>query len=331
MATREDSRALLREWDTASFINAIHEGQVALWSWNPNERSAVLDPLARRFWGGLDGGRHTLDALFDRVHADDREATRTAWWASAETGAPYEFEFRVGEGEAHRWISARGAGGSAGRRGDDVLAVFIDVTSLHRADEARQRLIREMAHRTSNLFTVAKAMVKMLAAEGGDADALADEIDRRFTGLAGAYRFAVTKEGRVASAALGEVAAKIIEPFGTDGAVTVDLPNAEVSGDQVVNLAVILHELTTNSVKYGALSRAEGEVSLTGEVQGREVTLRWRERGGPTVTEVPGQGGFGTRLLEQTVQNAFGGTIARRVEDGALAVDLTLDADRLAG
>ena len=319
-------------WSLDAFLTTIHEGRVALWSWHPEERYAVLDALAREFWGGLAGERHGIEALFERVHPDDRDAMQAAWWASSESAAPYEFDFRVlGEGGRARWISARGVGGEAGRPDGEVLAVFVDVTRLHEANETRDRLVREMAHRTSNLFTVAQSMVRLGAAQAEDVRDLTADLERRFAGLADAYRFAVTQSGTIASAPLCGVAERIIAPFGSAGTVRVAVPDAPVRGEQVTNLALVLHEMTTNAVKYGALSAPGGSVALEGELADGEVRLRWREAGGPRLSEVPHPKGFGSRLIDHTVRGVFGGEIDRRVEDGSLHVDLTLDARKLSG
>ena len=322
----------IKDWDLSTFMATIHEGRVGLWSWNPVERFALLDGLARQMWGGLEGERHSIDTLFERVHEDDREAMQAAWWASTDTDDAYEFDFRVGPpGGPYRWVSARGAGGAAGRSGDDLLAVFVDVTRLHEATETRDRLIREMAHRTANLFTVAQSMARLAGADAEDADALSEELGRRFAGLADAYRFGVTRTGQTVAAPLSEIASRILAPFGQDAMVHVALPDAPVQGDQVTNLAVVLHELATNAVKYGALSVPGGTLTLEGERDGDVIALRWREAGGPHLSEVPHPTGFGSKLIGHTVTSAFGGTIARRIEGGALHVDLTLDARRLAG
>lgn len=318
-------------WDLNAFMATIHEGRVALWSWHPEQRYAILDPLARRMWGDIEGARHTLDDLFARVHPEDRDRVQRLWFDSAVSEDAYEFDFRIGEGANARWISARGVGGASGRQGEEVLAVFVDVTSVRQANETRDRLIREMAHRTSNLFTVAQSMTRLSAAEAEDADALASDLERRFTGLAGAYRFAVTQSGSLASAPLGQVAEQIMSPFAAEGAVSVDVPDLDLEGEQITNIAVVLHELTTNALKYGALSQPGGTVSLSGELEDGCVHLSWRERGGPVLTAVPQTKGFGTRLLDHTVAAVFGGKISRSVQDGQLNVALTLDASRLAG
>jgi two-component sensor histidine kinase len=87
-------------------------------------------------------------------------------------------------------------------------------------------------------------------------------------------------------------------------------PELRLSPRMALDLAMALHELATNAVKYGALSNASGTVGLTWEVDGGSapprLKLRWQERGGPAV-EPPGHRGFGTRLIERSLVQDLGG------------------------
>ncbi len=88
------------------------------------------------------------------------------------------------------------------------------------------------------------------------------------------------------------------------------------------DVALMLHELGTNSVKYGALSKAEGVVSVSWAVNDNRLRLDWRERGGPPVKS-PLKRGFGTNLIEQTVKGE-GGTSHMIVEADGLRWEITL-------
>jgi CheY-like chemotaxis protein len=90
----------------------------------------------------------------------------------------------------------------------------------------------------------------------------------------------------------------------------------------VSDVALMLHELGTNSVKYGALSKAEGVVSVSWAVNDNRLRLDWRERGGPPVKS-PLKRGFGTNLIEQTVKGE-GGTSHMIVEADGLRWEITL-------
>ena len=91
-------------------------------------------------------------------------------------------------------------------------------------------------------------------------------------------------------------------------------------------MSLILHELTTNSFKYGALSTAQGVVHLTWRVAteaGRNsLHLHWNEENGPSVT-APSGSGFGTRLIQFSAAQSLGGSAELRFEPGGLQVRVT--------
>ncbi|MFQ6546406.1 hypothetical protein AADZ90_000505 [Aestuariibius sp. 2305UL40-4] len=117
----------------SDFLTVIHEGGVGLWSWSPATQEVWLDDLCRRMWA-IDDPIVTLDMLWDRIAAEDREAAIAAWENSAIEDGPFAFDFRIApEGAPMRWISARGIGGRAGQKGDAQLAIFCDVTELREA------------------------------------------------------------------------------------------------------------------------------------------------------------------------------------------------------
>ena len=84
-------------------------------------------------------------------------------------------------------------------------------------------------------------------------------------------------------------------------------PDLELSTHQALAIGMIIHELSTNAVKYGALSRHEGHVAVSWRLAGGVLELEWTEEGGPKVRK-PLRRGFGTRLIEGAVQRELGGT-----------------------
>jgi two-component sensor histidine kinase len=92
-----------------------------------------------------------------------------------------------------------------------------------------------------------------------------------------------------------------LEPFAAR--IEIDGPDLLLSAKNAQNFSLALHELATNALKHGALSRADGTVSISWTVEGNGgaamLKFRWQERGGPPVLG-PGQRGFGTLLLEST-------------------------------
>ena len=92
----------------------------------------------------------------------------------------------------------------------------------------------------------------------------------------------------------------------------------------LTGLALILHELATNAVKYGALKTEHGRVTVGWQTDGEQLELRWVERGGsPLETTVPVPG-FGTTLVNNTAVNQFGGKLERDWSPDGLAVTITV-------
>jgi two-component sensor histidine kinase len=94
-------------------------------------------------------------------------------------------------------------------------------------------------------------------------------------------------------------------------------------------LALVIHELATNSVKYGALSVDAGLLDVSCTASENEVAILWTERGGPPVA-APSTAGFGTRLIEPTIASKFRGSIHHDWSAQGLIVTLRLGKDRLA-
>jgi two-component sensor histidine kinase len=95
-----------------------------------------------------------------------------------------------------------------------------------------------------------------------------------------------------------------------------------------MTLAMIVHELATNSLKYGALSVETGTLDVSGTSDEEEVCIVWTERGGPTVI-TSGSEGYGSRLLRYSVTRQLGGTIKTDWADDGVIVTITMNATRL--
>lgn len=110
-------------------------------------------------------------------------------------------------------------------------------------------------------------------------------------------------------------------------------PNVHLDVAAVPKMAMILHELGTNSLKYGALSRGEGKVTISWTVGRQSVDLIWIERGGPAITG-PVRRGFGTRLIEASVRGAGGDARMSSAVEGVrwdIAFPLAPEAVRTGG
>ena len=106
----------------------------------------------------------------------------------------------------------------------------------------------------------------------------------------------------------------LLAPYDEEGAVgdrvRVHVPELHVGETAATTLALVVHELATNSIKYGALSAAGGTLDVSCVTRDGDAVLVWTERGGPPVTAPTGPAGFGSRLMSQSVSGQLGGSIA---------------------
>jgi two-component sensor histidine kinase len=108
---------------------------------------------------------------------------------------------------------------------------------------------------------------------------------------------------------LADVVRQTLTPFGL-ARFDIDeaLPAVTIEGEVAIGLALLLHEMATNAVKYGALSNAQGRVAIArSDAAERQAAIAWTERGGPEMAPATRQG-FGTRLLESALRGQ-GGTV----------------------
>lgn len=195
--------------------------------------------------------------------------------------------------------------------GDDgrVIGIYAhgyDVTEQVRINEQQVLLVNELNHRVKNTLSIIQGLAFQSFGKLADAGAAYEDFRRRLDALATAHslltdsRWEVADLHKVVSSALQAAA-------GSDIARCVVTGDAAMLGPKsAVALSMIVNELATNAIKYGALSNPQGrvDVALTVQFEGDErvMTLTWHESGGPQVTP-PLRHGFGTRLIGRGLAN----------------------------
>lgn len=220
------------------------------------------------------------------------------------------------------WVSAGFVIVVAAALADSVRALRRSRAQLHEAQTKLHTLVGELAHRNRNALAVIMSIVSQSAKRASSAADAAKIINERLHALAHAQDVVLKSQG--GPVPLGEVIETVVAPFGRERFAIAPPPDAAVTADLAAPLALVLHELGTNAVKYGALSNAEGRIEVEGALDDGRVRLWWRERHGPLVTE-PKEQGFGGRLF-QTALAPLGGTVERRFEREGLVCDLDFPA-----
>lgn len=200
--------------------------------------------------------------------------------------------------------------------------------ALRAANERANLLAGELNHRVKNLFSTILSIVSLSARKQAATREVIDDIRSRIMALSRAHIASQGREGDEL-VEIGTVIASTLQPYadsdGDNGRVAVAGPEIEISVRAVTPLGLVVHELATNAVKYGALSSEGGKLDvswrLVPHADGPRVELVWRETGGPAPhpeTKLT-SGGFGTRMIALAIEQ-MGGTLDRQwPETGAVA------------
>jgi len=217
-----------------------------------------------------------------------------------------------------------------------------DIAERKEAANRQEMLTREMSHRVKNAFALVNGIVALSARSATTPQELAQTIGARLAALARAHDLA--RPGLVqAEAKIGEpmtlhaLIRAILTPYlDSNGSMKgerliikgCDVPIAEKA---VSSLALVLHELATNSVKLGSLSLAKGGVRVDCSSTNGQVLVTWKEQRGPRLNGPPKQVGFGTLLANQIVIGQFGGEISYDWQPAGLVVRLSAPMERITG
>jgi two-component system, chemotaxis family, CheB/CheR fusion protein len=182
-----------------------------------------------------------------------------------------------------------------------------DITDRKRREEQITLLAREADHRTKNLLALAQATVHL--SQGETPDELKAAIEGRLRALAHAH--ALLARSRWAGADLRALVTEELSPYCQDDPdrARIEGPSLMLEQQAAQAMAVAVHELTTNAVKYGALSTPKGRVSVVWSCDsGGRLTFRWTETGGPPVG-LPKRQGFGARVMERIIEGQLNGEL----------------------
>ena len=208
-----------------------------------------------------------------------------------------------------------------------------DITEKKLAEKHQRFLMRELTHRSKNLLAVINAMARQTVRS---ADNLAD-FEKRFSsriqGLAASHDLLVNQDW--AAASLRELVSKHIQIFAenVDSRLELSGPEVYVGVEAAQTIGLALHELATNSVKYGALSRPGGKIIVHWSFEnmadgGKGLRVSWQERGGPPVLK-PTRTGFGQIVTERMVAQSLNGDVTMDYAPAGLIWILKFPASHL--
>jgi two-component system CheB/CheR fusion protein len=208
---------------------------------------------------------------------------------------------------------------------DGVIVTFVDVTSIVAAEEQQKVLAAELSHRVKNTLAVVSSIAERTLP---DDEAKADLIGR-FHALG--HTHDVLSQAGWTEAGLRDLVLAELAPHMTgDGAnVTVEGPPVMLKPQAALFLTLVIHELSTNAAKYGALSAVAGRVEVAWAVTGdrpHRLELKWMEHGGPKTDGLPKRG-FGSELIERGIRFELQGEAKLETVNGSLHCRIVVPAN----
>ena len=252
---------------------------------HPNDRQASIDMLDAITAGGHD--TLTVDKRYMRKDG-------SAFWALKTTRL-------INDGEGMPTV---------------CTTVIQDISQRKADEQAKARLLRELAHRVRNTVQLMASLADQTAKSATGVESYRRNFQNRLRALKAAQDLLFEAEWR--NVGLVELATSTLAPFQTSehaAAIKIELPAIDLPTQHAQTLAIAFHELASNAIQYGALSRPTGSVSLTGALEkdapddaGEGVlVMTWQEKAGPEVAK-PQRRGFGRVMLERVLATQFGGS-----------------------
>lgn len=327
-----DSRVPIRREERLK--RAVEAACVAVWAWHVDSDMFSMDRRAFELWGLPQAEEVTFEELSVRIHPVDRDRVRAAFNATRSIEGSYEIDFRICLEEEVRWIAARGQGADDGILGRVMHGIFLDVTGRKQAEEGSELLAGEMSHRVKNLLAIATGLTQLTARSAKSVEEMAKELTQRLTALGRAHDFVRPLPNEQGKAALlGDLLSILLAPYDEtaafSGRIRVAVARMGVGEKSATSLAMVIHELATNSVKYGSLSADTGFLDVSSKMDGDCILVTWTETGGPPITDARALKGFGSKLIARSVSGQLGGELIYDWQKSGLVVTVRMRRDKL--
>jgi two-component sensor histidine kinase/PAS domain-containing protein len=298
----------------------LETAPAAVWfTYDPQARKVIRNRFAAELMGLPTDSRKSFgmtDMVIDTVALQDghivrREDRPLSRAMRGELTDNQEFTYILPNG-VHRTLlsSARPIRGVTGNV-IGAVQISLDISERKRGEEQRKLLVNELNHRVKNTLAVVQSIASQTLRNASSLSEAGRSLASRLVSLAKAHDI-LTQENW-SGADLPDVVTAALSPHAGAERIKLSGQSVWLSPALALSLSLGFHELTTNAIKYGALSCKEGVVSISwlvsGQDESRRLRIEWREQGGPPVAATQRKG-FGTRMLEKLLGPESAGNVA---------------------
>lgn len=294
---------------------ALRGASAGVWSVNIRTGETFWSDELLPLYGLDPSTPRSLRYLLDRVHPEDRERVEAGFRRHLEADdEEFRQEFRIVHPDrGERWILDMGRVERDGRNVPvRCSGINIDITDRKRHEEQLRTVMAELNHRVKNTLAVVQSISTQTMRRAADLPSFRSSFEKRLRAIAAAH--SLLTNGDWEGASLQEIISTELDAAsGLREQRTIQGPPIVLRPKEALAMHMVVHELTTNACKYGALSVDTGRVSVEWEVCNgpvRTFSLVWHEQCGRPVMRPTGIG-YGTRLMEQLVEYELKGTIER--------------------
>ena len=330
-AERRHHEAALFEGQ-ARLQEALTAGGVMAFEWIARSKASQRSDNAAQILGFDQKQAFSATEFLERVHPDDREQFKALIHSVRPERPSYRMTFRFGCPDGRQiWLeeSSRAEFDSTGRC-VRLKGLTLDITERKQSDERQGMLIAELDHRVKNLLARV-AVISAYTRQGSNSiDQFVEVLDRRIQSMANAH--SLLSQSRWSGVNLADLVHNQLAPYATTANTTIGGPDVTLTPTTTQAVAMALHELVTNAVKYGALSSPNGHVSVNwdrhqGDGGTPHVEIEWRETGGPAVGK-PSKLGYGTSLIRELIPHELGGTVDLAFASGGVCCKIDVPIEQ---
>ena len=307
---------------------AISVANMGVWTVDTATDEVTWDQRLRKITGMVNAkSRPAAETFYDHIAPEDRERVEQAMRKTVETGKPFEEQFRFFRPDGEMiWLFGKGERVTQGDR-QIVLGINSDITQRKQHEEQNEFMMRELDHRVKNLLAVILSITRITSKTTDSVEEFLEDFSARLDAMARTH--SLLAQARWSGTHLRSLLQDEVVGQAADGQVELSGPKITVSPSAAQSLSMIFHELTTNALKYGALSRSRGKVEVRWEqVEGDRLELCWKESGGPEVTK-PERQGFGTTVLDRMAHQQLGAHVSIEWKKKGIEVVLDMPMTRL--
>ncbi|UGB37146.1 sensor histidine kinase [Frateuria soli] len=311
---------------------------IGTWLWDVQANRATADSrFARAF--SIDPAQAAagvpIEFFLERIHPRDVPEVEVRFGESIRHGTPYRCQYRVRQPDGnYMWVEASGrCEHDEDGRPTHFPGLMIDVHERKLAEQQQRTMINELNHRVKNTLAIVQSLAAQSFSDAGSVEHAAEVFNARLISLSKAHDVLTREHWH--SALLRDLVEQMAQSHNFQGSerFDVDGPRVRLPPQTALSFAMALHELATNAIKYGALGDRGGGVRIhwrIGEANGKRILrLDWIEHGGPPV-QAPVRKGFGTRLIEHSLNPARNGAVSIDYRETGLACHIAVPLPEVA-